>query len=52
MFYYPDVLVSCNAADRETYYRSKPCRIAEVLSPATERADRFEKLVAYRSICG
>jgi len=50
IFYYPDVLVSCDAADRETYYRTRPCLVAEVLSPATERVDRFEKLFSYRTL--
>jgi len=47
IFYYPDVLVSCDPADRETYYRNRPCLVAEVLSAATERVDRFEKRLAY-----
>lgn len=48
-FYYPDVLLSCDAADRESaYYRRSPCFIAEVLSPTTERIDSREKLLAYR----
>jgi len=50
IFYYPDVLVSCDPADRETYYRTRPCLVAEVLSPATERVDRFEKLLSYRTL--
>jgi hypothetical protein len=40
-FYYPDVLVSCAAGDRERYFRRAPCLIVEVLSasagvPGTE----------------
>lgn len=50
IFYYPDVLVSCDPTDRERYYRSHPCLVAEVLSPATERVDRFEKRLIYRSL--
>ena len=50
MFYYPDVLVSCAEDDRAPYYREKPVLIAEVLSPSTERIDRYEKLHAYRQI--
>lgn len=49
LFYYPDVLVSCDPADRETYFRCHPCLVAEILSPTTERVDRFEKRLAY---CG
>lgn len=48
--YYPDVLVSCDERDRETYYRSHPCLIVEVLSPSTERTDRFEKFLFYRQL--
>ena len=51
-FYYPDLLLSCDPQDRETYYRRNPCLIVEVLSPSTERIDRREKLFAYRSIPG
>ena len=50
IFYYPDLLVSCDPVDRETYYRTRPCLVAEVLSPASERVDRFEKLLAYRGL--
>ena len=46
-FYYPDVLVSCAAADRERYFRRSPCLIVEVLSAATERLDRGEKFQAF-----
>lgn len=49
-FYYPDVLLSCNPADRESLFKVSPCLIAEVLSPSTEVIDRREKLVAYRTL--
>ena len=49
-FYYPDLLLSCDPEDRETYFRSRPCLIVEVLSEATERIDRREKLLAYTQI--
>ena len=48
VFYYPDVLVSCDPRDRETYYRQFPCLVIEVLSPHTARLDRFEKFMFYR----
>lgn len=32
-FYYPDLLLSCEPQDRETYYSKAPCLIVEVLSP-------------------
>lgn len=50
IFYYPDVLVSCDPSDREPYYRQHPCLIAEVLSPHTARLDRFEKFLFYQQI--
>lgn len=50
IFYYPDILVSCDSRDRETYYRQDPCLVIEVLSPSTERTDRFEKLMFYRHL--
>ncbi len=49
-FYYPDLVLSCDAQDRESpYYRSRPCLVVEVTSPNTERIDRREKLFAYGS---
>lgn len=50
IFYYPDVLVSCDQRDREPYYRQYPCLVAEVLSPHTARLDRFEKFLFYRQL--
>ena len=50
IFYYPDVLVSCAQDDRETYYRNNPILIVEVLSPSTERLDRYEKFFNYQSL--
>ena len=50
IFYYPDVLVSCDPRDREPYYRQYPCLVVEVLSPHTARLDRFEKFMFYRHL--
>ncbi len=50
IFYYPDVVVSCDARDRETYYRQHPCLVVEILSPHTARLDRFEKFLFYRQL--
>ncbi|SDY14742.1 Endonuclease, Uma2 family (restriction endonuclease fold) [Allochromatium warmingii] len=47
IFYYPDLLLSCAADDREPYYCTQPCVIVEVLSPSTERLDRREKFLSY-----
>jgi len=46
-FYYPDLVVGCDPEDREAYYLDRPCLVVEVLSPATERIDRREKLLTY-----
>ena len=50
VIYYPDVMVACDAADRDPYLKTAPCLVVEVLSPATERIDRGEKLYNYRQI--
>ena len=50
IFYYPDILVSCKVEDRARYYRTQPCLIVKILSEATERLDRGEKLNAYKQI--
>jgi Uma2 family endonuclease len=49
-FYYPDVVLTCDADDRESLFKTAPCLIAEVLSPATEAIDRREKRIAYRTL--
>ncbi len=47
-FYYPDVSVSCDPAERAKKYIEAPTVVVEVLSPSTESTDRLEKLVAYQ----
>lgn len=47
-FYYPDLVLACNPADRDNYFVRQPCLLVEVLSPSTEHIDRREKLLAYR----
>ena len=49
-FYYPDVLVTCDPADRQEYYSDRPTLIVEVLSPSTEAIDKREKLAAYLTL--
>ncbi len=49
LFYYPDVVVTCDAPGGDAYFRTEPRLIVEVLSPTTERTDRHEKMAAYRS---
>ncbi|NEP08509.1 MAG: Uma2 family endonuclease [Okeania sp. SIO2G4] len=50
IFYYPDVMVTCNPQDTEKYYKSFPCLIVEVLSPSTQNLDRREKRLNYQSL--
>ncbi|MBK1693640.1 hypothetical protein CKO09_02640 [Chromatium weissei] len=50
IFYYPDVVLTCDVDDREPFYKTAPCFIAEVLSPSTELTDRREKLANYRML--
>jgi Uma2 family endonuclease len=50
IFYYPDVLVTCNPQDRDQFMVEQPCLIIEVLSPSTEMIDKREKLANYKAI--
>lgn len=50
VFYYPDVMVACEEANADPYYRKQPRVIVEVTSPSTENIDRTEKLSAYKQI--
>ena len=50
VFYYPDVLVSCEENPDDAYFRNRPILIIEVTSPSTERIDRAEKLFYYLQI--
>ena len=50
LFYYPDLLLSCDPTDRETHYRRAPCLLVEVLSESTARVDHREKLFAYLTL--
>ncbi|MGD1700655.1 Uma2 family endonuclease [Dapis sp. BLCC M229] len=51
LFFYPDIVVSCDPRDRESrniiYY---PCLIVEVLSSTTEAFDPAQKFQHYRQI--
>jgi len=49
-FYYPDVTVDCSGSANGSLFAEAPRVIFEVLSPATERIDRGEKLRNYQSI--
>lgn len=50
IFYYPDLLVACDARDTDRYWKRFPKVIIEVLSPETDRTDRREKFLAYTGI--
>lgn len=52
-FYYPDILVTCDARDRSpeaNHVKQHPTLIVEVLSPSTEAYDRGNKFAAYRQL--
>ncbi|NJL89965.1 MAG: Uma2 family endonuclease [Coleofasciculaceae cyanobacterium SM2_1_6] len=51
VFYYPDVVVSCDDRDRSAQdFLQYSCLIAEVLSPSTESRDRGLKFGNYRKM--
>jgi Uma2 family endonuclease len=47
IYYYPDILVSCEQNPENPYFRNEPILIIEVASPSTARTDRSEKLLYY-----
>lgn len=47
VYYYPDILVSCEENPESPYFRNEPILIIEVTSPSTEAIDRREKLLFY-----
>ncbi|MGB7518348.1 MAG: Uma2 family endonuclease [Spirulinaceae cyanobacterium] len=50
IFYYPDLLVTCDPDDNERYYKTSPNLIVEVLSNSTETTDKREKRLNYQTI--
>ena len=50
VYYYPDILVSCEQNPESAYFRNKPILIVEVLSPSTQEIDRREKLLFYQQM--
>lgn len=50
IYYYPDVLVSCERNPENPHFRNNPTLIIEVISKSTERIDRREKVFAYQQI--
>ena len=50
-YFYPDVVVTCDARDRATPdYISHPILVVEVLSESTAAFDRGDKFAAYRKL--
>ncbi len=50
-YVYPDVLVTCDPADRrDAYLVRHPVLIAEILSPSTAEYDRTEKFANYQKM--
>src|SRR5262245_34123570 len=43
IFYYPDLMVTCDARDTDRYFKRFPNVLIEVLSTDTARTDRREK---------
>ena len=41
VYYYPDVFVTCDSDDRESYFKERPCLIVEVLSATTDRPEQL-----------
>lgn len=51
VFYYPDVMVTCDERDRSSaYFKRYPCLIVEVMSSTTEGFDRGDKFADYRQL--
>ena len=50
VYYYPDVMLSCEPATPDSLFKEAPCLVAEVLSVSTKAVDTREKLLAYRGI--
>lgn len=52
-FFYPDIVVTCDARDRgpeASHVKRHPVLVVEVLSPSTEAYDRGGKFAAYRQL--
>jgi Uma2 family endonuclease len=49
-FYYPDLSVGCDPADRHELYLVRPCFIVEVASASTAMIDRREKRASYLTL--
>ncbi len=50
IFYYPDLLVTCDPNDNKKYFKTNPSLIVEVLSNSTQTTDRREKRINYQTL--
>jgi Uma2 family endonuclease len=50
IFYYPDIIVTCDPEDKERYFKTRPNLIIEVLSNSTATIDKREKRINYQTI--
>ena len=50
VYYYPNILVSCEENPESPYFRNNPTLIIEIVSRSTERVDRTEKVFLYQQI--
>jgi len=50
IFYYPDLMVTCDSRDTNAFIKDFPKVIIEVLSDSTERIDRSEKFWNYTKV--
>ena len=50
IFYYPDLMVTCDPQDKDRYFKLSPTLIVEVLSNNTKIIDKREKLLSYQTI--
>jgi Uma2 family endonuclease len=50
IFYYPDLIVTCDPEDKERYFKTRPNLIIEVLSSSTVKTDKREKRINYQTI--
>lgn len=50
VYYYPDVVATCEKVDGKASNISEPCLIVEVLSPRTRHTDLSDKIWAYTSL--
>lgn len=49
-FLYPDLFVRCATERGDSYFKTDPKLVIEVLSPNTQRYDRGDKRLAYQSL--